>query len=1179
MTENDPSRLRFMAEHLWELRSGGESLTPMQYEALVEAMFRIAVHPSTPVRAAIDLLFRCQSLDPGNPKFPYHLGLIELRHGRLMEASEFLLLAAERSPTSHRIWAHVAYAQRRLHEEHVGRPGYAGAFRKRAEAIYAAIMEGADVPDPGPDPGGPEPVPHVRTAVPRISGAGECRWSGVYDLDFEDRLQATPNERSRDRLAGSLEEVVRRSLGRPDGAARAAVLGVAWLLRGYPPETLRRVVEPLRLPSAAFQLLSDVIDVYGLPEAEIPERLACLLKAGRLPGLLATLLYRHLLLRSPLEFPDLNTHRVARELLAAARDPHPAEAAQCVSGLLAAVRALAPAPVRAMPEDTPKGETGTAAERLIALEDELRRFWKLHGELLALAKEVAKSSNPKDSQERARLAGDVAALTSAVDLLADGAVRMMAETDELEKADRGDLSPEEFRERRAALKSSLQSPDKNKPNAQLKRARGRLDKTSTLAGGEPTPTDETRKLLTAVRECFAEPPSAKSPEPVERVVAVDSGLPPREQVAAALALADEVMAEVFTRARAAVGDAVELEPLRRYIAGREAETLHRTGQRVQARRAWSVMLRRRPFDQAVLHDLAVAQTVGGDPASAAAAWGACLEALYLKALIADDPREHARERAEIHATLAGAFGTASLLASRDTGEEGYREITTALSGTGRVGAHNAHLRLELLNRRLLGRGDRLRFGISRPDADGELPQETKARLEEEIRIACASLRGGTGERFAELCVRSLSEPSVPLSSQAKEAEDEAHAGIVESLFRSKHRIRNALVSDRTWCVSVYSGDVVASLREIDRIALDPDDAATLAVVQRIDSGRDPADNVKEINDLAELATRVALSTMRTEAQEDDPLFPRRYRGTGESWVRVGLPEKYIKVMDDPDMAHTPAVVQAFTAANTHRQNRDGPDDLDRQTRTLLGHAITALTRWTARLEGASGPPVMKSTLLSMLGDHKAAYATLDTARELAFSPTGRTRIARSLVEVDLDAKNFVSACGRLRDLLAEAETEDLKRLLAVAYNYWIGEGPPGPDPADITRDFGSWTDHRSVRDRRTLVTAATLNRLENAEGIMIANAMERLLAADPDNREAEFHLLASGRVKQLQEARLRERDAVGLERRRHYDARRLIIEQCTAGCTAYLAKEDDPEDPGAARRRRALTDLLTKLRR
>jgi len=167
----------------------------------------------------------------------------------------------------------------------------------------------------------------------------------------------------------------------------------------------------------------------------------------------------------------------------------------------------------------------------------------------------------------------------------------------------------------------------------------------------------------------------------------------------------------------------------------------------------------------------------------------------------------------------------------------------------------------------------------------------------------------------------------------------------------------------------------------------------------------------------------------------------------------------------------------------------------------------------------------------------------------------------------------------VRGLLAASETDELKRLLATAYRGWINVAPPAPDPADIDHDFAAWTDPQSARDRRFLMARATLVRLKNAPGSTITAAMEGLLAADPGNRDAQFHLIVDGLVKQLEELRLLERESLGTERRRHYDARRTIVKQCRTRCEVYLAEPDDADDPLAANRRELLNDLLRQLRR
>jgi hypothetical protein len=214
----------------------------------------------------------------------------------------------------------------------------------------------------------------------------------------------------------------------------------------------------------------------------------------------------------------------------------------------------------------------------------------------------------------------------------------------------------------------------------------------------------------------------------------------------------------------------------------------------------------------------------------------------------------------------------------------------------------------------------------------------------------------------------------------------------------------------------------------------------------------------------------------------------------------------------------------------------------------------------------------------VLGRHAEAYRVLDVAAEAAFAPGASKRIEEARIHVDFLTDNFAAAVPRVRGLLASSETDELKRLLATAYRGWINVAPPAPDPADIDHDFAPWTDLQSVRDRRFLMARANLVRLKDAPGATITAAMERLLAADPGNRDAEFHLIVNGLTKQLEELRLRERESLGTERRHHYEARRTILKQCLRRCDVYLAEPDEADDPLAANRRKVLNDLLRQLR-
>lgn len=147
--ETRPGVLHGLADELWERYEQGRPLRPEELEALAEACFRLGVRPDAEPGAALSLLARAHPVDPVNPKHPYHIGLIHLRHGRLEAALEWLTAAAELAPANHRIWAHLSVVHQDLHEQRTGTPDYAGDQRKRAAEIVDAIRSGQDslVPD------------------------------------------------------------------------------------------------------------------------------------------------------------------------------------------------------------------------------------------------------------------------------------------------------------------------------------------------------------------------------------------------------------------------------------------------------------------------------------------------------------------------------------------------------------------------------------------------------------------------------------------------------------------------------------------------------------------------------------------------------------------------------------------------------------------------------------------------------------------------------------------------------------------------------------------------------------------------------------------------------------------------------------------------------------------------
>ncbi len=68
----------------------------------------------------------------------------------------------------------------------------------------------------------------------RRTDAGLCRWSGVYDLQAEQLLEAEPTVRNRDLLVGILAELVNLAPLREGGFSAFAITSIQWLLNGYP---------------------------------------------------------------------------------------------------------------------------------------------------------------------------------------------------------------------------------------------------------------------------------------------------------------------------------------------------------------------------------------------------------------------------------------------------------------------------------------------------------------------------------------------------------------------------------------------------------------------------------------------------------------------------------------------------------------------------------------------------------------------------------------------------------------------------------------------------------------------------------------------------------------------------------------------------------------------------------
>lgn len=1111
--ENRPEVLWRLLDELWSRYERGGPLTELEREAVIEASFRLGVHPDTGAATALSLLARAHRLDPTNPKHPYHAGLIYLRHGRLEAAERWLTAAVALSPANHRIWAHVSIVQRGLDDRRSGSADYDGGHRRRAQEIIAAIRAGRDDLD--------------HAAPPPLRRPGECRWPGVLDLGAEDQLRGRTAERTRDVLAAELAAIARSANQRRGGTAAFSVLAIQWMVYGYPPATVRRLAAGLADGDGpAVRLLNLVCELLEADEAELPARLAQCLAEGSLPDLLVALIHRGRLLRRPLRLPDVSAYAAAKRY--AGGDP-----AGPVAAMTSALRALSAPPPAPMADIRP-AETQVAAvagpdERLARLERAAAELSDLMKRLREFAKELANElakvtvSTP---DEAAKAAGDRAVLARAVDRVEAVRTARLNELREFKATEPAGLIMPfgEFRARVEECEPLLQeSPGKIK--AILRRAEQKLRTRAEFDTVEPAPSARAQAIEAAVSaaegaEVTSRPDRApRSAAPVPR-----SKGTPRQQVAAAVAAVEGVLADNRRRAWGTLApysgplrDRQAVVLLRAFLTGQQAEADQRMGRVTAARRGWSSMLADDPLNAAALRNLAVAHASAGDLGAATQAWSHYLETLYLQDLLTGDPRRGAAQRAEVHRILAGSFGTAVLVArtaSDADRREDVRDMPPALASRAKVTTAAAHLRLEELNRALSYQSPTLMLGVGRSIAEAELATARDRRLAA-AEAAIAALSPRVRGPFTGLCRQALENAHQAASAAGgrirrptDESEEEAHSAWVKERILWKQRISQAVVDkDADWPLTEYSGDVIGNLQLIDDLPLDPLDEFVRRGVQQLGIQGDPADFLERHNQLADLACRFALEQVFDAAERGASTFPDQFRRVCRSWARNPVPDTYLERLDNPNGLYYSSVKPACDIVAKSQ------GDLAERDRRVVEAAATALGRWVARLPGATGPAVTLAGLLGALGRHQEAGQVLSGAEGAAFTAGGRREIAIAYVRLALDRRRHREALDRIRKLLQEGAAEArLWGLATEAYNLWIDTGLNIPSVSQITSDFSPWHDDpEAVQRRRWLVVHATIaahrSRPDGLRAEAIGADLRELCRDDSGNTEARFQLV------------------------------------------------------------------------
>jgi tetratricopeptide (TPR) repeat protein len=727
----EPAELRRRIERL-ERERPATGDDDAYWEALAEGCFRLAVHHSTPVHEATGLLQRAAKIDGGNPKYPYHLGRIFLLHGRLDLARKWFSVAAKLCPTSHRIWTHISLLQRELNQRfRTDQTVLQDDLRKRAEKLAEKVRTGADQVDDSmlafeprkraqakkPDDratvaSGPatsesgEGHPIAAPDLRRVQNAGLCRWSGVIDLQAEQSLEGAPRQDTARRLLGVLGELSANAGKRKGGPTGLAVLAIDWLVRGYPPLTIRHLIEELQSPATdpSIELLASCCTLFEADEAEVPRLLAERVRDNTLPPLLAAVIHERRLLWNVPKLDRLGAVFRTAERFLDRVEQREGDGRQALDDLCERARAMTellaraigeldrkpPAALKVVVEEGGGSDSGT--------DDTLQRLQELKLEAEELKNQVGEdwqrlqdltAKNNEGTLDETDLS-DANAMSSRVEAML---VRCEAVIKDLDETKRSGAA--ESTEATQELESVKQAYLKLKDN------KGRF----------------ARKLA---KLPF---PKVNDEKPeADRTAAVQEELPtdPLELLAHRLRTIEGRVREGFDRAEetfAAYGDGADqsapIDAVRRSLRARKAEALYRLGRRLEARRIWVAMLRDDPLDAGALKNVAVCDSARRDLARHLQSWKSYIEILYYFDIVAGNPRPHAPERAAFHRDIAGAYAP-QFLADEKTNldEVDNAELKSFFAGP-RLAIFLGHKLLEILNERLEYNSPPMILGVDR----------------------------------------------------------------------------------------------------------------------------------------------------------------------------------------------------------------------------------------------------------------------------------------------------------------------------------------------------------------------------------------------------------------------------------------------------------------------------------
>ena len=343
----EPNRLKKLLEQITK-EGQGKTGSFQHIEARAETCFRLAMHPDTPLSESLEYLKMAFRIDGTNPRYAYHLSRLYFKINDLDRSAFWLKKAIMYCPTSHRIWTHVSLLHRELNSRYYADERYEpDALRLRAEQINTAIRRGDDLfqsqlidftpprsttdiekesrqkvkqsrmEKSGDDDSKQDETEHKSVEIKRLNKPGTCRWTGILDIEIENLLESEPSERIRDKLLPLFDKVIELRTSREAGTSAFTVLGIEWLLCGYPASTIRRYLEQVfdNDSDPSLEILKTTCDLFEADLQNLPKLLNDYLTGEKITPLMAALIHKQRLLWRTFDFRALTAYRGAQKLI------------------------------------------------------------------------------------------------------------------------------------------------------------------------------------------------------------------------------------------------------------------------------------------------------------------------------------------------------------------------------------------------------------------------------------------------------------------------------------------------------------------------------------------------------------------------------------------------------------------------------------------------------------------------------------------------------------------------------------------------------------------------------------------------------------------------------------------------------------------------------------------------